>query len=241
MLCRLEADIVASMCIQEREMQSALTTPRDTSTNDEGSPLPTFSLLSMVSGNSQGYLPANFDELHPLTWQAMQLWQIFVQNVDPMVCSSQSCLFFSAHSKHESLEREFSCCGFETVLQTVSTQSLTSHIRCQNKILHIPTAQVTVYTAINRVSEASPAVCCLLFSIYFSAITTLTPEETKTLLRKDKSQALNEFRFGLETSLAKANFLENPTLLTLQALGLFLVSQLAFHRWYKSRFSRQVG
>lgn len=98
-------------------------------------------------------------QLRPLTWQATQLWQIFVQNVNQM-----------------------------------------------HKPLHIPTAQVVIYTAINELDEASPTVNCLLFNIYFAAVTSLPPDEVRHLLGKEKALALNWFRLVLETSLAQANF-----------------------------------
>jgi hypothetical protein len=92
-----------------------------------------------------------------------------------------------------------------------------------NKVLHIPTAQVPVFTAINDPLRANAAVNALLFSIYFGAVISMTPDEVASILGQDKTSALDRFKLGLERSLVQSNFLEAPGLTALQALALFLV------------------
>ncbi|OIW27881.1 hypothetical protein CONLIGDRAFT_655572 [Coniochaeta ligniaria NRRL 30616] len=91
-----------------------------------------------------------------------------------------------------------------------------------NKVLHIPTAESVVYTAIEDPSSAGADVNCLLFSVYFSAVTAMEDEAVISLLGHGKRRALSVFRRGLEISLAQADFLEAPTLTGLQAMGIFL-------------------
>lgn len=107
----------------------------------------------------------------------MQLWQVFVNNVD----------FF-------------------------------------NKVLHIPTTQVVIYNAIEHPPSAPADVACLLFSVYFAAVTASENGAVIRMLGHGKPRALDIFRRGLELSLARADFLETPTLLSMQAMGIFLAS-----------------
>jgi hypothetical protein len=95
-----------------------------------------------------------------------------------------------------------------------------------NKVLHIPTTQVTVFQAIEDPLDAGAEVNCLLFAIYFSSVTALTDDAVVGILGYDKSKALRTFKKGLDLYLAQANFLESPTLTTLQAMALFIVRPL---------------
>ena len=132
-----------------------------------------FNLLDMPANISP---VVELKDLHPPLYQAMQLWNIFVQNVDPV-----------------------------------------------NKFLHIPTAQIDVFTAMNNENCAQPDMHCFLFSVFFAATTALSPNDVTHLLGQDKKTALMRFKHGLEQSLAQANILETPSLKALQAIGLFLV------------------
>ena len=94
------------------------------------------------------------------------------------------------------------------------------------KILHIPTTQATVYAAINSPSNIKADLGALLFSIYFAATTSLTSAAAANLLGEDKGIALTKFKQGLEQSLAAANILDTPSILSLQAMTIYLVSIL---------------
>lgn len=117
--------------------------------------------------------------VYPTRWQAVQLWQVFVNNVDPLT-----------------------------------------------KLLHIPTAQTAVFEAINNPRGPIMNVSALLFAVYFAATTTLPADDVHHLLGQEKSTALKMFKQGLEQSLEQANILDNPTLTSLQALAIYLVSCL---------------
>lgn len=120
---------------------------------------------------------ADTQSYYPSRWQATQLWQAYVNNVDPIA-----------------------------------------------KILHIPTTQTTFFAAINNPSEIDDDLNALLFSIYFSATTSLTSTDAAHILGQDKSIALRMYKQGLEQSLTCANILETPSLRSLQAMTIYLVS-----------------
>lgn len=154
-------------------MQSVLVSSSKESDRD-GTPT---SLNIGVILSSSGSSAMDSQNFHLSKWQAIQLWQAFVNNVDPLT-----------------------------------------------KILHIPTAHITVFTAINNPSEVVEDVNALLFSIYFAATTSLPADDAMNLLGQGKSIALKIFKQDLEQSLARANILDNPSLTLLQALAIYLVS-----------------
>jgi hypothetical protein len=115
---------------------------------------------------------------HPSRWHALQLWQTFLNNVDPII-----------------------------------------------KVLHIPTAQATIYTAINNPSNAEDDLNALLFAIYFAATTSLSNADASNLLVQDRSTALAKFKQGLEHFLACANIFDLPSMRSLQAMTIYIVSR----------------
>lgn len=92
------------------------------------------------------------------------------------------------------------------------------------KILHIPTTQTIMFAAINNPNNLEADLSALLFSIYFAATTSLTSSAAANLLGKDKSTALSHYKQGLEQSLAAANILDTPSMRSLQAMTIYLVS-----------------
>ena len=134
-----------------------------------------------IRGIFSGFKPLTTDirSYYPSRWHAMQLWQAFVTNVDPIA-----------------------------------------------KILHIPTTQATVYAAINSPHNLKEDLDALLFSLYFAATTSLTSAAAASLLGQDKSIALNIYKQGFEQSLAAANILDTPSIRSLQAMTIYLVSIL---------------
>ncbi|KAJ1330813.1 C6 transcription factor AsaR [Microdochium nivale] len=100
-------------------------------------------------------------------------------------------------------------------------------------LLHIPTTQTTVFTAIDNPSGAPADSVCLLHAICFSAITSMYPAEAAILLGMPKAEALGRAKTGFETGLAAANIMEQPTVTALQAIALFLEA-LRAHRILRS-------
>jgi len=95
------------------------------------------------------------------------------------------------------------------------------------KVLHIPTTQPAVYAAINNPNIASQDFNALLFSIYFAAVTSLRQEETQIVFGEDRQFVLKRFQRGLEVSLHLAAFLDSPTIISLQAMSIYLVNLAA--------------
>ncbi|PVH74877.1 hypothetical protein DL98DRAFT_602819 [Cadophora sp. DSE1049] len=98
------------------------------------------------------------------------------------------------------------------------------------KVFHIPTIQSLVYTSINSPSDDNADGNTLLFSIYFAATASLSDLNVLTLLGQDKNTALNNFKRGLEQSLAVSNLLDTPTLLSLQAMTLYIPCLRIYNR-----------
>ena len=94
------------------------------------------------------------------------------------------------------------------------------------KILHIPTAQVEIYGAINNPSSAAEDLNALMFSIYFAAVTSLSSSSVANILDEPKVAALGRYKKGLELSLLKSRFLDSPSMRSLQAWAIYIVSNL---------------
>lgn len=166
-----------SMYRQERELQAIMRSP----SVDKG--LATTAWSSDLGGIFHDFnlSTTGLQSCFPSRWHALQLWQIFVNNVDPIT-----------------------------------------------KILHIPTAQATIFNAINNPGSAEANLNALLFAIYFAALTSLSPADAFNLLGQDRSKILIKFKQGLEHSLAAANLFDSPSMLSLQAMGIYIVCRSAF-------------
>ncbi|KAJ5382573.1 Transcription factor [Penicillium concentricum] len=86
------------------------------------------------------------------------------------------------------------------------------------KVIHVPTAQSSIFAAINRPESARADVRALLYAICFAAVTTLLSEDTQNeVLLAD----LRRYQQGLELSLYHSEFLDAPTLTSLQAMVIY--------------------
>jgi hypothetical protein len=158
---------------QERDFQLVMTGPRVNSTRAGEARSSDFG--GIFHGFNQSI--TDVQSCHPSRWQALQLWQTFLNNVDPII-----------------------------------------------KILHVPTVQVTICTAINNPGDTENDFNALLFAIYFAATTSLSPADAVNLFGQDRSTTLARFKQGLEHSLAGANILDSPSLRSLQAMTIYIVS-----------------
>lgn len=95
------------------------------------------------------------------------------------------------------------------------------------KVLHIPTTQPAVFAAINNPKAASKDLNALLFSIYFAAVTSLRQADSHIIFGEDRQSVLKRFQRGLEVSLHSAEFLDSPTIVSLQAISIYLVNLAA--------------
>ena len=169
---------------EEQEFRSALTSPKESEADDAACSdasytaepaITIFGILTTSRFNPRAYSQGN-GSLHPPKAHALQLWQKYLQIVEPM-----------------------------------------------NKVLHVPTDEIDVFTAIDSPDKVDPAFESLLFSVYFSTVTVYQPEQYRATFGESKMVAADRFRAGMERALVQARFLESPSLRTLQALTLFLV------------------
>lgn len=91
------------------------------------------------------------------------------------------------------------------------------------KVLHIPTDEVLIFTAIHQPETTPKDVMALLWAVCFSAAMCIDGPEIQNVLGVEKPVAMREFKSRFQQSLAEADMLENPTVLILQALALYLV------------------
>ncbi|KAB8220162.1 cytochrome P450 [Aspergillus novoparasiticus] len=124
------------------------------------------------------------NELDLSRWQSAQLWQIYRNNVDPVV-----------------------------------------------KILHLPTVEPLVYATMN--GEGSDDCRALLFAIYFAAVTSLSEVDAANLLGRDRRSCLLDFQARIEKVVIDAACLDAPTMLSLQALAIYITC-LRAHRTSRS-------
>ncbi|KAK7962215.1 uncharacterized protein PG986_003040 [Apiospora aurea] len=87
------------------------------------------------------------------------------------------------------------------------------------KILHRPSILVMLPAGLPRLTLAQEA---LAFSIYFAAITSLTPEACLTNLGQDRATLLKTYQLAVERALGAADYLTNTDLECIQALLLYV-------------------
>lgn len=95
------------------------------------------------------------------------------------------------------------------------------------KVVHIPTTVTRVFGAISRPDSQGSDVHCLLFAIFFAATTARCSDEpANQQLRAD----LRRYQLGLELAMHHSSFLDSPTVTSLQALAIYLVSSSKSHK-----------
>ncbi|KID98065.1 fungal specific transcription factor domain-containing protein, partial [Metarhizium majus ARSEF 297] len=102
------------------------------------------------------------------------------------------------------------------------------------KLLHVPSVELIISDARRNHGKLTPGNEALVFAIYFAAITSLEPDEVQANFDANKDDMLAQYRFAVEQSLAKANFLDTSDLAVLQSFTLFLI---VVRRHDESRFS----
>ncbi|ATY62506.1 Fungal specific transcription factor [Cordyceps militaris] len=91
------------------------------------------------------------------------------------------------------------------------------------QVAHIP----TVRNLMRRVpggdlAALSPADSALMFAIYYAAVTSMEETEVSLNFGTTKANLNLKFRVGFEQAMASADFLNNPTLVLVQAMVIFL-------------------
>ncbi|TVY45871.1 Bikaverin cluster transcription factor [Lachnellula occidentalis] len=91
------------------------------------------------------------------------------------------------------------------------------------RIVHVPTLTKMVRDLRGSdMTSLSPANEALMFSIYYAAITSMEEDDIKTNFGVSKTDLNLKYRLGLELALAKADFLNVPDLVLVQAFAIFL-------------------
>ena len=90
------------------------------------------------------------------------------------------------------------------------------------KLLHVPHHEKLVFEASLDLDHVSKPMEVLLFTLYFAAVTSLSPDDCICALGLEKQAALRKYRFAVEQALARAGFLSTQDLMVLQAMLLFL-------------------
>jgi len=92
------------------------------------------------------------------------------------------------------------------------------------KVLHQPTIDRAIQSLIaSQMKDISPEMELLMFSIYFSVVMGMTPEDVFSSFGELKSVLASRYRHGFEQALANADFLRSQELMVVQALIIFLV------------------
>jgi len=92
------------------------------------------------------------------------------------------------------------------------------------KILHRPTILNALYNLADypeTASDLSPERESLFFAIYYAAVTSISPLECTHNLRRPRADLSSLFQAGFEQALVRADYLNNTSLETLQALTLY--------------------
>jgi hypothetical protein len=93
-------------------------------------------------------------------------------------------------------------------------------------VIHVPSTQSLIFAAINRPESVGADVRALLFAIYFAAATVLLSDDTQ---KEAVIADLQRFKQGMEISLYHAEFLEAPTITSLQAMVIYQVRDFCFY------------
>ncbi|KAF7559241.1 hypothetical protein G7046_g4923 [Stylonectria norvegica] len=101
------------------------------------------------------------------------------------------------------------------------------------KLLHVPSMEDIIRHARKDHDKLTPGQEALVFAIYYGAVTSLEPAEVETNFGANRDALLTLYRFAVEQSLTKANFLTTSDIVVLQAFAIFLI---VVRRHDESRF-----
>ena len=90
------------------------------------------------------------------------------------------------------------------------------------RIFHRPTTEKTIMEATRNLDHMSKTTEAVMFSIYYSVVISMSPEDCGAVLGFTKDAGLKKYRFAYEQSLARADLLSTQEMEILQSLTLFL-------------------
>lgn len=91
------------------------------------------------------------------------------------------------------------------------------------KVIHASSIEPTILEAKDRLDKIHRGLECLMFAMYYAAVTSMWEEECKAFFGEEKKTLLARYRFGVEQALARADFLQTDEMIVLQAFVLFLI------------------
>ena len=122
--------------------------------------------------------------LHPEPAHIFRLWQIYLENVNPLL-----------------------------------------------KVTHTPSLQGRIVDAVSNVTNISPTLEALMFSIYCIAILSLVADDVQTMFGSPKEDLLSRCQFGCRQALLNCRILRCDDRDCLTALYLYLVSPSGDHAY----------
>jgi hypothetical protein len=90
------------------------------------------------------------------------------------------------------------------------------------KVLHVPSVDLLIQQATEKLGNISKGLESLMFAIYFSVVVSIPTEECVRVLGSEKAKLIRHFKFSVEQALARAGFLETDEIIVLQAFVIFL-------------------
>lgn len=90
------------------------------------------------------------------------------------------------------------------------------------RIFHMPSLHQMYWDAVASLDDKN--IEALLFSMYYSSIISIGPEQCANILGLNREEALGRYRFAVEQALARAGLLTTQSIVLLQAAVLFLTA-----------------
>jgi len=91
------------------------------------------------------------------------------------------------------------------------------------KVIHVPTLQKRIFTEC-AVGNMTCGMEALMFSIYSTAVQSMTPEACMEIFQEQKSNLMIRYHTGAQKAFANSQFLRSSDLGVLQAFSIYLVS-----------------
>jgi Fungal specific transcription factor domain len=92
------------------------------------------------------------------------------------------------------------------------------------KVLHIPTTAKLIEMVSQQPTRASKAQECLLFSIYYFAVFTMTEEDCMRGFGQSRTTLMSKYQNAFRQALINASWLKTTEILVMQAFVLFLIA-----------------
>jgi hypothetical protein len=96
------------------------------------------------------------------------------------------------------------------------------NVNSLGQVVHMPTITKVVRDLRGDVTKFTPANEALMFSIYYAAITSMEEDDVQLNFGSTKAELNLKYRLGIEHALAKADFLNVPDLVLIQATTIFI-------------------